>query len=545
MKDKLITIICAILVAGTFGCEGFLDTKPADEISDELISKDVAKLEMVLMNAYQDLYGGEGFGYRGLIGMQLYLDLRGSDVVSVDVGTGWDYQYIYQYNATVTEASGAASYFWNYFYQEIRQLNTVLKYIDDAPGSDDVRQRVKGEALALRAYCYFCLAQLYQQTYVGNEELKNVILRTEPVDPADVNMKRASSRDVYDLIRADLSGAINLLEPAGGSRSMHINRNIAQAMLAKVSMVTNEWTVAETMASQSRQGFGIMEATDYLKGFSLNPYMNDENNPEWMWYLPQTVTTSVGDATPMASWGNRNRSSIKWETDMVFANEELLALYEPGDIRFSQFWQRNDRVNPATGENYWTSNKYSEFFNGPFTSSNSMSAGGRKINPDYTGTEPGAEEIFNMLSDNAIPATYIGQLNLIRAADLLLIEAEAKARQQGKEGQALALLNELRVKRNASTLTGLTGTALVDEIVRERRRELYGEGTCLFDILRTKQGLVRSTAHSTRVNFPAGDYRFITQIPSGEFTYNKALDINLDQNPVSGTAIPANMTTGK
>ncbi len=545
MKDKLITIICAILIAGTFGCEGFLDTKPADEISDELISQDVAKLEMVLMNAYQDLYGGEGFGYRGLIGLQLYQDLRGLDVVSVDIGTGWDYQYIYQYYPTVTEASGSVSYFWNYFYQEIRQLNTVLKYIDDAPGSDDVRKRVKGEALSLRAYCYFCLAQLYQQTYAGNEDLKNVILRTEPVDPADVNMKRASTREVYDLIRDDLNTAIGLLEPAGGSPSMHINKNIAQAILAKVSLVTNEWAIAENMANQSRQGFALMSATDFLKGFSLNPYMGDENNSEWMWYLPQTETTSVGDATPMASWGNRNRSSIKWETDMVFANEELLNLYETGDIRFAQFWQRNDRANPATGANYWTSNKYSEFFNGPFSSSNSMSPGGRKINPNYTGTNPSADEIFNMCSDKAMPTTYIGQLSLIRAADMLLVEAEAKARQAGKEGQALGLLNELRTERNASTLTGLTGTALVDEILKERRRELYGEGTILFDIIRTKQGLVRSATHSTRVNIPATDYRFISQIPSAEFTYNKALDINLDQNPVSGTAIPANMAAGK
>jgi hypothetical protein len=326
---------------------------------------------------------------------------------------------------------------------------------------------------------------------------------------------------------------------------MHINKNIAQAILAKVSLVTNEWATAETMASQSRQGFDLMEATDFLKGFALNEYMGDENNPEWMWYLPQTVTTSVGDATPMASWGNRNRSSIKWETDMVFANEDLLSLYETGDIRFSQFWQRNDRANPATSANYWTSNKYSEFFNGPFTSANSMTTGGRKINPNYTGTNPSAEQIFAMLSDNNVPATYIGQLNLIRAADMLLIEAEAKARQAGKEGQALTLLNELRGKRNASALTGLTGTALVDEILRERRRELYGEGTILFDIIRTKAGLTRSANHSTRVDFPAGDYRFISQIPSDEFTYNKALDINLDQNPVSGTTIPANMTVAK
>lgn len=545
MKDKLITIICAILIAGTFGCKGFLDTKPADEISDDLIAQDVAKLEMVLMNAYQDLYGGSGFGFRGVIGLQLYQDLRGVDVVSVDIGTGWDYQLIYQYYQTITEASGSASYFWNYFYQEIRQLNTILKYIDDAPGSEAVRKSVKGEALALRAYCYFCLAQLYQQTYFGNENLKNVILRTEPVDPADVDMKRASTSEVYDLIRADLNAAIGLLAPASGAPSMHINKNIAQAILAKVSLVTHEWTIAESMANQSRQGFGLMSPTDYLKGFALNPHMGDDDNPEWMWYLPQTETTSLGSTTPMASWGNRNRSGIKWETDMVFANEELLDLYETDDVRFSQFWQRNDRANPATGENYWTSNKYSEFFNGPFTSVNSMSPEGRKINPNYTGTNPSAEEIYNMCSDNAIPATYIGQLNLIRAADMLLVEAEAKAHQTGKEGQALALLNELRAQRNASELVGLTGTALIDEILKERRRELYGEGTILFDLIRSKKGLVRSATHSTRVDIPAGDYRFISQIPSSEFTYNKALDINIDQNPVTGTTIPANMTAGK
>lgn len=533
----------------SMGCSDFLNTNPSDEVSDELISKNVSNLEMILQNAYQDLINqldaNDGFAFAGLIGMQSYLDLRGSDVVSYDPGSGWNYATVYEYKNEITEASVYASQYWDYFYNIIRQVNTVLKYVDSAPGDDAIRASVKGQALALRAYCYFDLAQLYQQTYYGNENLKNVILRLNPVDPADVSMPRASTEEVYDQIRTDLNTAITLLDESDGTPTYEINKNIAEAMLAKVSLVTHDWSTAETMAHNSRQAYTLMEPVDYLKGFSLNPYVSDDNNPEWMWYLPQTLTTSIGDATPCAAWGNLNRYSIKWITDYVFVSNDLLNLYEPSDVRYAQFWQRSDKINSATGEGFWTSNKFSEFFVTD-TTSRSLSPSHRKINPNYTGTNPSADYIHNTFSGIDIPKNYIGQIELIRAAEMWLIEAEGMARQGGKDASALALLNELRAKRNASQLTGLTGDALITEILQERRRELYGEGIYLFDMLRTNQGLTRSSSyHSYPVSFAAGDYRFINQIPSDEFTYNKSLDINNDQNPFSGTAIPSNMVVSK
>jgi len=547
MKNKSIfCLIGALLLFGSMGCEDFLTTKPSDQISDELISKNVSNLNMILQNSYQDLIEqtGDGFVFAGLIGFQSYLDLRGTDVVSDDPGSGWNYAAAYQYKANITEASNYASQFWDYFYGEIRQLNTILKFIDAAPGDDAIRNSVKGQTLALRGYCYFFLAQMYQQTFYGHEDLKNVLLRTEPVDPAAVDMPRASTQEVYDLIRSDLNAAIALLDESDGTVTYEINKNIAEAILAKVSLVTHEWSIAENMAHDAKSAYSLMEPIDYLKGFSLNPYVSDDSNPEWMWYLPQTLTTSVWDATPAAAWGNKNRYLIKWETDYIFASEDLLALYETSDVRFAQFWQRS-KNNPGTGSGYWASNKFSEFYSGDFISSFSLSPDFKKINPNYTGTIPSADDIYTAFSNIDIPQNYIGQLNLIRAADMWLIEAEAMARQGGKDSQALILLNELRAKRNASQLTGLTGTALVDEILKERRRELYGEGTALFDMLRTNTGLSRSSNHSYPLSFSAGDYRFITQIPADEFTYNKALDYNLDQNPFEGTTIPSNMTVSK
>jgi starch-binding outer membrane protein, SusD/RagB family len=549
MKNKIALLIIGILsFIGVTGCSDFLSTNPSDSVPNEEISKSVTNLEMVMQNAYKELItSGSGFAYAGLLGFQSYLDLRGQDVVSYNIGSGWDYQYIYEYNATVTEASGSTSAFWDYFYGIIRQANTVIKFIDSAPGDDALRADVKGQALALRAYCYFYMAQLYQQTYYGNENLKNVILRTVPVDPADVSMGRASTKEVYDQVRADLNAAIDLLPESDGSVSYEINKNIAEAILAKVSLVTHEWSTAESMAHAAKAPFALMEPIDYLKGFTLNPYVSDDSNPEWMWYLPQTLKTSIGDATPAAAWGNRNHQGIKWETDYLFASEDLLALYETSDVRFAQFWQRNEsnRVSSATGQGYWASNKFSEFYKGDFANASSASPDNKKINPNYTGTNPSADDIYSTFSNVDIPSNYIGQLNLIRAADMWLVEAEAMAREGGKDASALSLLNELRAKRNASQLTGLTGTNLIDEILKERRRELYGEGTDLFDMLRTNSGLARSASHTSNITIPAGDYRFLNQIPSAEFTYNKDLDIIADQNPFDGTTIPSNMTVSK
>src|SRR5690606_15974868 len=76
---------------------------------------------------------------------------------------------------------------------------------------------------------------------------------------------------------------------------------------------------------------------------------------------------------------------------------------------------------------------------------------------------------------------------LMRASEQLLIEAESQAR-LGDVGGAIGTLNELRRNRNLADLpaTGYSQDAIIDEILLERRKELWGEGFRLYDILRTQ-----------------------------------------------------------
>lgn len=547
MKNRvLIFSIVALFLTGNMACSDFLDTQPTDRISSEVAVRDVPSLRAILEQTYKNLINyNSDYAYAGLAGYQSFIDLRGQDLIGYNNATWWNIWIIYEYRNTVTDAASDAINMWRYFYNIIRQTNIVLANIDAAVGGEaaqNERNYIKGESLALRAYSYFFMAQLYQQTYVGNENLKNVILHTKPlIDPTgpDAQGARASTKEIYDLVRADLNTAIGLLPVASGTLgnrvSYRINKNIAQAMLAKVSLVTNEWSVAESMARAARGGYALMEAEDYLKGFGLNPLTNDDKNPEWIWYLPQTTRTSTSTgARHPSTWANMNWSGVRTPTDMIYVSFDLMDLYESEDVRFAQFWPRTDRENIRTGGYLWTSNKFADFYAGNF-----VYAGTQKINPNYTGTHPDADAIYRAYSGHVADRTYNGQINLFRAADMWLIEAEALAR-QGKDAEATALLNELRIKRNASEVA-VTGSDLVEEILKERRRELYGEGSYLFDMLRTKKGLKRGPDHPGQLDRPAGDYIFLFQIPSTEFIYNAALSITNDQNPFEGTTIPSNM----
>ena len=75
---------------------------------------------------------------------------------------------------------------------------------------------------------------------------------------------------------------------------------------------------------------------------------------------------------------------------------------------------------------------------------------------------------------------------VMRSAEMYLIAAEALAR-EGRLEEAVKPLNTLRNARGLADydLAGKTQERLVDDILLERRRELWGEGFGITDILRT------------------------------------------------------------
>lgn len=73
---------------------------------------------------------------------------------------------------------------------------------------------------------------------------------------------------------------------------------------------------------------------------------------------------------------------------------------------------------------------------------------------------------------------------VIRFADVLLMAAEAHAR-NNNDGQARIYLNRVRSRVNLSPPITSAGQTLVEDIWKERRLELAGEGHRFFDLVRT------------------------------------------------------------
>jgi hypothetical protein len=106
----------------------------------------------------------------------------------------------------------------------------------------------------------------------------------------------------------------------------------------------------------------------------------------------------------------------------------------------------------------------------------------------------------------------------LRLSEMYLIAAEASA--ATNETDARTYVNYITSRRGAAAIAS-TGTALYEDIITERRKELAFEGDRYLDLQRLKRDVVRST------NYPAAarnilytNYRRILPIPQSEVDAN-------------------------
>ncbi len=144
---------------------------------------------------------------------------------------------------------------------------------------------------------------------------------------------------------------------------------------------------------------------------------------------------------------------------------------------------------------------------------------------------PGNESLKTGLAPN-----YRNMSKPFRLSEMYLIAAEAAITTDVTK--ANQYLNDLRAKRiNGHVTENYAGQALVQEIRLERLRELLGEGYRMSDLRRWGLGFSRNPDHPENpdidailvttgkdLSYPAGDYRFVWPIPTGEMEANPQLD---------------------
>ena len=524
MKKIFTLFAVALLVLSS--CEKeYLDTTPTDSVSGQLIFSNTESAMVAMNGIYRALYlpNSTWFGTTGnvqqnfgIVSHNMVADLMGEDYVQAEQGNGWFYfDYRYDVRSRYASANWRCYGLWNFYYKIITNANYVLASKETIGGDPNKIKDIVGQALALRAYAYYYLTLFFQHTYKGNESAPGVPLYTEPTL---IGAPRGTLKDVYDLITADLTEATTLLKAAkdAGVARAHksqIDYNVAKAIQAKVFLTMENWTGAAAAAAEARQGYALLSGAALFSGF------NDVKLSSVLWggEVIATEAVSGGWGTFFCHVDPGSTPAVQAANGYGVTSRKCLDAWLYGQIPTSdlrrQWW--NTVITPRASS-------------GPNIS---------HVQFKYK---------YKNISD------FTGDYIYLRAEEMLLIEAEARVR-LAQYPAARTLLLELGAVRDPNMATRLANrtdaatynsntqgafVTIMDEILFQRRIELWGEAGRLFDIKRLGLGFTRDypgTNHSQlikTISTAPKSKEFVLPIPQQEFDGNENMDIATDQNPL-------------
>jgi starch-binding outer membrane protein, SusD/RagB family len=498
MKKKLFYIIPVFLLA--VGCKKeYLETLPSDAATTQQIFSKISSVTAALDGIYKETFtfnvGGGSHADYGQKAQDLANDLMGNDMVVHSQGYGW-YNTTYQYTNWGLATTGNMSDFaWLRYYDQIKQANLLIENIDGVIDATPVQKDViKGQALGIRAYCYFYLINYYQQTYKGNESKPGVPIYLSVADAA-AGRPRGTVQDVYDQMVEDLTAAETLLTGKARASKQNIDVTVVQGFRARVALLMEDWATAATYANKARTGYSLMTAAQYV----LPTAQSTAANSEFMW----GAIIPAAEATIYASFYSHMDIRTGGYAALGQQKKITKALYDlipAGDARKAVFTAPWGAATPT----------------------------------------PPANVDYNQVKLQVPTAgSWAADYSYMRLSEMYLIEAEALARSGNEAGAKTALETLVKARFPAYSAATFAGAALISEILLQRRIEMWGEGWSLIDIKRLKQGLNRPSGagnHGAPSFNPSvyttspEDSRFLMRIPQRELDNNENMT-PADQNP--------------
>lgn len=422
--------------------------------------------------------------------------IHGCDMMSEDIAMGAEhwFQFDYQLDNRMYNYR-RVNMTWSTFYTTISKANEVIGLYPNG-GQTDSEKALLGQALAMRGFSYYYLIQIFRN-YMNadgsiNMEQKGLPLiltaADEPDETLRTKLKGANTvKVVFDQIEKDLTDAVDMLETSGYERPSknYVDASVANGLLARYYLLSQQWEKAATAAKKAYTGYTLMDNVGLHDGF-----YNLENS-EWMWGFDHSTETTTVYASFFSMISNLapGYAGIGYAPRLIDAR--LYSQIPDDDYRKT-------------------------LFNG---------ASGDKTQPTAGSRLPYANVKFGYDGNWTMDYMYM------RAAEMYLIEAEALVR-LNKGAEAAAALKPLMAKRQPSwNKTDL----MLDDVLLQRRIELWGEGFSYFDLKRTNRGIDRTyegnnhlSAYQLKV--PAQDVRWTYQIPRNEMQENDQLTDD-DQNP--------------
>ena len=493
-------VIIGILTCFFWGCSDFLEEKSQSEVRPSTVTD----MEKIL----------QGEGYFTQSEGNLFnekTDIFTDNMRCNDISQSMYYlsykarrdqeRYYFCWDKTMFNENGGGENvsFWYIPYDGIKGCNLVLEYIDQMSGNATKREYLRGEAHVLRGFYYFMLVNFFGLPYnFGDPNVNLGVPIKLTAGVTDEKLKRNTVAEVYRQIEKDLQeGAKLMKENKIEVDFVRLNHLAAYALLSRMYLYMEDWDNALKYAD-----LVLDEKSDLLNlsslGYSGGTYSR---------YTPDEIL-----------WGCLKYQD--YNTSIIYPftlSEEFGNLFgidvdgDNKDIRFSTKFVTYIK-------------KFSEtIFDADY---------------QYIKTVSGLAAV-NKCNNSA--ENYDGG---VRVAELYLNRAEVYARKYEETGnddfgrQALEDLNKLRRCRfedgyvDKKTEDFATGKDLLDFCLRERRRELSGEGNHRwFDLRRLGMPEIKHTfflveGENQYFTLEEEDSRYALPIPDKVRERNS----NLEQN---------------
>ncbi|MBT3383148.1 MAG: RagB/SusD family nutrient uptake outer membrane protein [Prolixibacteraceae bacterium] len=497
MKNLIYTATILFLITFLTSCnESFLETTPTDTYTEVIFWNTEADALSAINGCYNSFY-------------------RFDDEWRFENATPNAFNEAGEINlATGHHDAGNERFFkdvWAANYEGIGRTNSVLAKIDQIEMDENLKQRIKGEALFLRAFCYANLLNYY-----GGVPL---ILDPPKIEQSD--FPRNGKDEVIQQIVSDFDSASDLL-PSGNSYSGsdvgRASKGAALGMKARVLLYESRWGEAAEAAKK------VMDLGDYslfpdYRGF----YLPENQNNDEVIFDRQYMIPESDHSMDRQVEHQLNMNPIQNLIDDYLMIDgmsiEDSPLYDP-DNPYDNRDPRLINTIAVPGKMFRGEILDAEVFRAKYWSTG------------YT-----FKKLTQYKDDVIENDIYPSDLNFIilRYADILLMYAEAQNEVSGPDVSVYDAMHKIRFRAGMPDVTsGLTKEEMREVIRHERRIELAGEALYYNDIRRWRTAEVVNNGNFYDIDGDVVQSR--TFNPARDYLWPIHIDIiqenpALEQNP--------------
>lgn len=392
--------------------------------------------------------------------------------------TGYSHFMSWNQNKYMGQDYMKQQFHWNYYYGFIGMANSIIKSIDESSANAETLSYL-GTVYAYRAMLYVDLARMYEFlpndifSDGRNSEGEVVLNLTVPIEDEKttqdqrLNNPRATRDEMFAFILSDLEKAEKYV-PNLPSTFNNTLPDLAcvYGLKARLYMWVENYAKAKEFARKAINATSIQPISESV---ALNPLTGYNQFADFMWCAVQTPETAAV-RTGIINW----TSWVSNQTIFGYTGSST-SLYTAIDKsmynRISDTdWRKKQWVAPS-GSTLHGQNLF-------------LNDVDKATMPTYVSLKfrPYKKDAEDHLTgaSTAIP--------MMRVEEMYFIEAEAA--EHVSSGNGISLLNDF-MKSYRDPNYQFNGRDAIDEIVFQKRVELWGEGQTFFDIKRLDMSVTR------------------------------------------------------